>query len=74
MSICIWNRYRPIVPGEIVVLTMLKICDRGAHISHVVLLLSPHSFLVRKDPLCGRSDVQGEITQLGHHICIRVDS
>jgi len=64
-SICIWNRYMPIMPGEMVVLTALQI-PNGEHISHVVLLLSPHNFLVCKDPLCGRSDVQGEVTQLGH--------
>jgi len=49
------------VPGEIVVLTTLKILDGGAHISYVVLLLSPHRFLVHKDPLFGRSDMQREL-------------
>jgi len=56
MSICICNKYRSIVPGEMIVLTTLKIFDGEAHIGHVVQLLSPHSFLISEDPLCERSD------------------
>jgi len=50
----LWNRYKPIVLEEMIVLTMLKISDEGAHIGHVVLLFSLYSFLVHADPLCGR--------------------
>jgi len=71
--ICIWNKHKPVMPGEMVVLTTLKIPNGGAYISQVILLLSLHSFLVCKDPLCGRNDVQEEVTQLDHHSCIRID-
>ena len=69
MSICIWNKYGPIVPGEMVVLTMLKISDGGPHVGHVVLLLSLHITSFTERVLVNQEAMQRERQNNMAYVC-----